>query len=78
MGRSVFLERLFMGCQIQRALTLKSLQLVDAVLKVMEQIWMFNAGNVNGKGSGIRWMCHKAKSVCKEGLELPNLILGTA
>jgi hypothetical protein len=37
-----------MGCQIQRALTLKSLQLEDAALKVMEQILMFNAGNVNG------------------------------
>jgi hypothetical protein len=44
-----------MECQIQRALTLKSLQWVDAALKVMEQILMFNAGNVNEKAQGTLW-----------------------
>ena len=51
----MFLERLFMGCQIQRALTLKSLQSVGVVGALMELIPMLGVGNVNGKGLGIRW-----------------------
>jgi hypothetical protein len=48
----VFLERLFMGCQIQRSLTLKSLQSVGVVGALMELIRMSGVGNVNGKGLG--------------------------
>jgi hypothetical protein len=51
----VFLERLFTGCQIQRSLTLKSLQSVGVVGALMELIQMSGAGNVNGKGLEIRW-----------------------
>ncbi len=51
----MFLERLFMGCQIQRSLTLKSLQSVGVVSALMELIRMSGAGNVNGKGLGIGW-----------------------
>ena len=39
-----------MGCQIQRSLTLKSLQSVGVVAALMELIPMSGAGNVNGKG----------------------------
>ena len=46
----MFLERFFMGCQIQTSLTLKSLQLVGVVGALMELIPMSGAGNVNGKG----------------------------
>ncbi len=56
----MFLERLFMGCQIQRSLTLKSLQSVGVVGALMELIPMSDAGNVSGKGLGIRW----SKRVC--------------
>jgi hypothetical protein len=40
-----------MGCQIQRSLTLKSLQSVGVVSALMKLIRMSGAGNVNGKGS---------------------------
>ncbi len=44
-----------MGCLIQISLTLKSLQSVGVVGALMELILMSGAGNVNGKGLGIRW-----------------------
>ena len=51
----MFLERLFMGCQIQRSLILKSLQSVGVVGALMELIPMSGVGNVIGKGLGSRW-----------------------
>jgi hypothetical protein len=54
-----------MGCQIQRSLTLKSLQSVGVVGALMELIQMSGAGNVNGKGLGIRWSKSGVLGVCQ-------------